>query len=93
MQKKLSFANIASDYQLVIGQPAPAILHAAAVESCDLIVMSTHGRSGFSRWVYGSVASKVLHETDCPLLLVRGHAREEVAEAVPRSVGEAQPAD
>lgn len=41
-------------------------------EEIDLIVMSTHGRSGYSRWVYGSVASRVLHSANCPLLLIRG---------------------
>jgi nucleotide-binding universal stress UspA family protein len=34
-------------------------------------VMSTHGRSGLNRWVYGSVANKVLRGASCPLLLVR----------------------
>lgn len=86
MQKNLQFANIPSEIRVVIGQPAQAILDAAAAEPCDLIVMSTHGRSGLSRWVYGSVTSKVLHETTCPLLIVRAHVREEVAEVEPRWV-------
>jgi nucleotide-binding universal stress UspA family protein len=38
---------------------------------CDLIVMSTHGRSGIGRWVYGSVADKVLRSSSLPVLLVR----------------------
>jgi hypothetical protein len=33
--------------------------------------MSTHGHTGLSRWVYGSVANKVLHTSKCPLLLIR----------------------
>jgi len=41
--------------------------------SADLVIMSTHGRSGLSRWSLGSVAEKVLREGDTPLLLV--HAR------------------
>ncbi len=53
---------------------ADSILNAAADEDADLIAMSTHGRSGISRWVMGSVADKVLHATHRPLLLVR--ARE-----------------
>lgn len=36
----------------------------------DLIVMSTHGRSGLGRWVYGSVAAKVMHAGDKPILLI-----------------------
>jgi nucleotide-binding universal stress UspA family protein len=39
----------------------------------DLVIMSTHGRSGLGRWVFGSVAEKVLRHGETPLLLV--HAR------------------
>ena len=39
--------------------------------ACDLIVMGTHGRSGFAGLVMGSVASRVLHLADCPVLLVK----------------------
>jgi len=50
---------------------ADAIIDFAGQELVDLIVMSTHGRSGISRWVYGSVAEKILHHAPCPVLLVR----------------------
>lgn len=48
-----------------------AISLTARDEEADLIVMSTHGRSGAVRWILGSVADKVLHSTHIPLLLVR----------------------
>jgi nucleotide-binding universal stress UspA family protein len=51
--------------------PAAAIAAQARDEEADLIVMSTHGRSGAVRWILGSVAEKVLHSTSIPLLLVR----------------------
>ena len=51
--------------------PADAILHIAEREEVDAIVMSTHGRSGLSRLVMGSVAESVLHATRRPLLLVK----------------------
>ena len=51
--------------------PATAIAAQARDETVDLILMSTHGRSGVVRWVLGSVAEKVLHSTSLPLLLVR----------------------
>ena len=38
---------------------------------CDLIVMSTHGRSGFERWMIGSVTERVLAATKLPMLIVR----------------------
>jgi nucleotide-binding universal stress UspA family protein len=46
------------------------ILHATDAR-CDLIVICTHGRSGLGRWVYGSVADRVLRYSPVPVLLVR----------------------
>ncbi|MCW5850253.1 MAG: universal stress protein [Anaerolineae bacterium] len=52
--------------------PAPlGILQVAEQDKADLIVMTTHGRSGLSRWVYGSVAEAVLSRSPIPVLLVR----------------------
>ena len=52
------------------GQAAPAILDAAGAKQVDLIVMSTHGRSGLGRLVFGSVADQVLREAKVPVLLI-----------------------
>lgn len=51
--------------------PATAILDVTEAQALDAIVMSTHGRGGLVRWVYGSVADKVLRHADVPVLLVR----------------------
>jgi nucleotide-binding universal stress UspA family protein len=51
--------------------PADAILHVAAREEIDLIVMSTHGRGGFSRLLMGSVAESVLRSTSRTVMLVK----------------------
>jgi nucleotide-binding universal stress UspA family protein len=53
------------------GRAAEAIIEKAAAEKNTLIAMATHGRSGFNRWLLGSVAEKVLRGTNNPLLLVR----------------------
>jgi nucleotide-binding universal stress UspA family protein len=53
------------------GAAAPAIIDAAALNHADLIVMMTHGRSGFDRLVMGSVAESVLRGTTTPILLLR----------------------
>lgn len=53
------------------GPVAEAILDHAQALRADLIVMSTHGRGGISRWVYGSVAERVLQAAACPVLLIR----------------------
>jgi nucleotide-binding universal stress UspA family protein len=52
------------------GEPATVILDVAETEAADLIVMSTHGRSGLSRLLYGSVAESVLRGARNPVLLV-----------------------
>jgi nucleotide-binding universal stress UspA family protein len=38
---------------------------------CDVIAMTTHGRAGFARWALGSVAERLLHTPQFPLLIVR----------------------
>jgi nucleotide-binding universal stress UspA family protein len=53
------------------GDVASAIVDTAAAERADLIVMSTHGYSGLTRWVLGSVTEKVLRTAPCPVLAVR----------------------
>jgi len=61
---------------------AKAIVEAARVRKVDLIVMSTHGRSGLRRALHGSVAESVLRRTRIPILLVS--AGGAVAAASPR---------
>lgn len=53
------------------GSTADVIIEAAAADKDTLIMMATHGRSGLSRWLLGSVAEKVLRGTSNPLLLIR----------------------
>jgi len=58
-------------YEVREGNPSEEILRYVDEVQADLIVMSTHGLSGLSRWVYGSVADRVLRGAPCPVLLVR----------------------
>jgi nucleotide-binding universal stress UspA family protein len=53
---------------------ARAITELADERRAELIVMSTHGRSGIGRWLYGSVADSVLRQSAIPVLLVPPHA-------------------
>jgi len=52
------------------GQPFGAIIDCAEKESIDLIVMSSHGRSGLSRMMIGSVTDRTLRGASCPVLVV-----------------------
>jgi nucleotide-binding universal stress UspA family protein len=53
------------------GDPAVQILESCQEKASDLVAMTTHGHSGVSRWVLGSVAEKVLRASRVPLLVVR----------------------
>jgi len=57
------------------GIPHKAILEAAMQNGIDLLVMGTHGRSGVSRLLLGSVAARVISSARCPVLTVRGHMK------------------
>jgi nucleotide-binding universal stress UspA family protein len=59
-----------------IGPAAETIIDYAHEHPVDLIVMSTHGRSGLQRWVYGSVADKVLRAAGIPVLLIRAQVSQ-----------------
>lgn len=66
------------------GSPAYSIVEGARLYNAGLIVMSTHGRSGFGRLILGSVAESVLRGTTTPILLVR---RPEAPVQVPEGEG------
>lgn len=53
------------------GDPGDEILSFASSHPVDLIVMGTHGRTGWGRLLYGSVAEKVIRHAECPVLTYR----------------------
>lgn len=67
----LTAQNIPTQPVVVVGHTAEKIVDYAIAHAVDLIVMSTHGRTGVQRWLLGSVAGKVSAASPCPLLLVR----------------------
>ncbi len=68
---KLEGAGLTVKTEVLTGQVSSAILDYAAQNGVDLITMSTYGRSGFSRWLMGSVADKIVRHSPVPVLLVR----------------------
>ena len=57
---------------LLEGVPHERIAQAARARKADMVVIGTHGRTGFAKLVLGSVASRVLAISPCPVLTVRG---------------------
>ncbi|MEJ2728684.1 MAG: universal stress protein [Deltaproteobacteria bacterium] len=61
----------ALSYEVLEGSVAATLAHWAEDKGVDLIVIASHGRSGISRWVYGSVADRVLRSACVPVLMIR----------------------
>ena len=58
-------------YQILEGKVADTLGHWAEKNDVDLIVIASHGRSGVSRWIMGSVAERVMRSACVPVLMVR----------------------
>lgn len=59
------------EHRLIAGIPAEAIVELAKAEAVDMIVMTTHGRTGLIRMLMGSVAEAVVRKATCPVLTVK----------------------
>jgi nucleotide-binding universal stress UspA family protein len=64
-------ADIKAKTFVIHGRPAHEIAALAEQEKADIIVMATHGESGWQRLVFGSVAEKVVRYAECPVLTIR----------------------
>ena len=70
-QRRLNTAGRVHVTHVHVGQPAEIIARQGAELGCDLIIMGSHGRTGVAGMLMGSVASRVLHLSKCPVLLVQ----------------------
>ena len=70
MAKRLSEEGLSVKSEVVSGKADEVIVDYARKNRIDLIIMSSHGRSGISRWVMGSVADRVMRYSIVPVLLV-----------------------
>jgi nucleotide-binding universal stress UspA family protein len=68
------------DTVVEFGNPPDVIVEFADVRKVDAIVMATHGRSGVSRWIFGSVTTKVLALAICPVLVVPSSRKQQLLE-------------
>jgi len=63
--------NVKVRTEVLMGNPADVIAEYANKNEFDLIVIATHGRSGASRWVWGSTADRILRSVCVPVMMVR----------------------
>lgn len=70
-QQLLEAAGLAVTAHVHVGEVAPSIVKRATELDCQLICMSSHGRGALSHAILGSVASKVLHLAQVPVLITR----------------------
>ena len=69
--ERLKSNGIAARWAVLTGKPSEVLSDFAKADNCDLIIMATHGRSGVSRWVWGSGADRILRSACVPVLMVR----------------------
>ena len=69
--------SIQFEHKLLIGDPATAIVQTAEDENADFIVIGTHGRTGLTRLLMGSVAEAVVRRAKCPVLTIKQPASVE----------------
>jgi nucleotide-binding universal stress UspA family protein len=63
--------GIKVDTEVLLGDPAEEIVIYAKHPGCDIIIMSSHGRSGIHRWTHGSIADRVFRGSPVPVLMVK----------------------
>src|SRR5262245_4099888 len=73
-------AGVETTTEVAVGSPARVIAQTASALGTDLVVMGTHGRSGFAHLLVGSVAERVVRTAPCAVLTVRDTSR--IADAV-----------
>ncbi len=68
---RMKYDKVAVKGEILEGPAAESLADYATKKGVDLIIISTHGRSGVSRWVWGSVADRILRSACVPVLMVR----------------------
>ena len=60
---------------VLVGKVADCLVDYVDAQKIDLVLIATHGRSGISRWVRGSIADRVLRSSKAPVLMVRADGK------------------
>ena len=73
--RKAADAGVTAETRLVENRDPVQAIHEAE-EECDAVIMGTHGRRGFNRWMFGSVAEGALRRSSKPFLVIRSHQED-----------------
>jgi len=73
LKQVIPHPGVEFETEVVVGDVAESLMEYSHQKAVDLILMATHGRSGISRWVMGSVADKILRSAATPILMIRTH--------------------
>jgi nucleotide-binding universal stress UspA family protein len=68
--KTVQAQGVQTEAQVIVGHAVEELLKLLRDRDASMLALSTHGRSGMSRWVYGSVAGKLIREAELPTLLI-----------------------
>lgn len=73
------FAGLEATGVILVGRPSEELVKLADEKGVDLIVMGTHGRAGFDRLLFGSVANEVVKTAPCPVMTIRPEEKKPAA--------------
>ena len=71
VQLKPTDSKVPCEHRLRVGDPAHEIVKTAEDENVDMIVLSTHGRTGMTRFLMGSIAEQVVRKAQCPVVTLK----------------------
>ncbi len=72
--------DVSAKTMVVVGTPAQEIAQAAITEKANVIIMATHGQSGWKRFIIGSVTERVVRVSDRPVLTIHSPEKDEKEE-------------
>jgi nucleotide-binding universal stress UspA family protein len=76
---RLKTVDVEADFLISRGPVVQTVVKTAAKENIDLVAMASHGRSGWARTFYGSVAAGVLQNIDRPIMMIRSRNADRTA--------------
>ena len=68
---RLKHEGVQLQTEVIVGKVAEGLIDYTEANNIDMILIATHGRSGVSRWVRGSIADRILRGSSIPVLMVR----------------------